>query len=400
MSTVRPTAPEVDRARRRELSAAAAEAASAPEPSWKGDSDGVVVYGGGVYTASAYVCIRAIRAQGCSLPIQLWHLGRAEVPEPARQPLASLGIELVDARELGFPAALGGWELKSFSMLRTGLRRVIALDADCYPVAGDVSGCLSWPELDRCGAVLWPDDEPHDVMPRVWRRLGVSETPSWSVESGVMLVDTVRCHRELRLCWHVNERSAHYYCHFHGDKETYPLAWRRMGTQYAMPPYRWRRAPGALLQHDFSGRVTFVHRCGDKWRLAPTQFRDTVQARPGMRFCRELPMERECFSFLRDWALLVKGEEDATAEAAAVGKYVMSPAPRPCPASARLSLTGDSMTAGCQCRLERHWSVVRGRLVLRAGDGRPLAVLSPQGAGWLGARVGSGEPMALERAAR
>ena len=49
-----------------------------PSRCWQGR--GIVICGGGLrYFPSAWVCINMLRRLGCGLPIQLWHLGSAEV---------------------------------------------------------------------------------------------------------------------------------------------------------------------------------------------------------------------------------------------------------------------------------------------------------------------------------
>jgi hypothetical protein len=53
----------------------------------------------------------------------------------------------------------------------------------------------------------------------------------------------------------------------YGDKKCFHLAWRFLGTEYAMPP----QGPGwnqhTIVQYDFDGQVIFQHRCQDKWKL-------------------------------------------------------------------------------------------------------------------------------------
>jgi putative intracellular protease/amidase len=44
--------------------------------------DGVVIPGGGAkYFPSAWVCVHMLRHLGCTLPVELWHLGPREVTE-------------------------------------------------------------------------------------------------------------------------------------------------------------------------------------------------------------------------------------------------------------------------------------------------------------------------------
>jgi hypothetical protein len=51
------------------------------------------------------------------------------------------------------------------------------------------------------------------------------------------------------------------------DKETFHLAWRKIGQQYAMAPPVEEPLGQAFYQHDFQGRKIFQHRNGAKWKL-------------------------------------------------------------------------------------------------------------------------------------
>src|SRR5205814_2809554 len=82
---------------------------------------GVVICGGGVkYFTTAWVCIKMLRKLGCSLPIQLWHLGKAEMDKEMKLLLKPLRAECVDAsvvRKQHPARRLGGWELKPYAIL-------------------------------------------------------------------------------------------------------------------------------------------------------------------------------------------------------------------------------------------------------------------------------------------
>ena len=130
-----------------------------------------------------------------------------------------------------------------------------------------------------------------------------------------MVVDKSRCWAPLELTLFFNGHSAYYYRFFYGDKDTFHLAWRRLGAEYALVPHPPRdlgRAEG-LLQHGVDGTPLFEHRCCDKWSLTHVNpsipgFRteamcrawlDELRARwsPPMRsFPEELsPREREAY---------------------------------------------------------------------------------------------------------
>ena len=54
-------------------------------PSERFTGRGVVICGGGAkYFPCVYVCVRVLRAVGCVLPIEVWHLGAAEMSPEMR----------------------------------------------------------------------------------------------------------------------------------------------------------------------------------------------------------------------------------------------------------------------------------------------------------------------------
>src|SRR5439155_27024498 len=62
---------------------------------------GIVICGGGPkHFPNAWVCIRMLRHVGCSLPIQLWHLGSEELPRQWKRLLDAWEVRCVDALEV------------------------------------------------------------------------------------------------------------------------------------------------------------------------------------------------------------------------------------------------------------------------------------------------------------
>ncbi len=255
---------------------------------------GVVIAGGGRYLPCVWVTVKKLRYLGCTLPVQVWHLGEGEMDPFFSRLLAPLGAQTVDARrmEAQVPARiLRGWELKGYATAFCPFQEVLFLDADCVPLRNPEE-CFRWPEYQERGAVFWPDFDHPNVMGRMSRTLcddlGVPWRDEPAFESGQFLVHKGRCWGELMLAWWILEHSDFYFSHFYGDKEAFHVAWRKLGTEYAMPP----RPPGwdcghTIVQHDFRGRRLFLHRCQDKWRLDG-----------GNRLCLELEDESLHFEML------------------------------------------------------------------------------------------------------
>jgi hypothetical protein len=248
-------------------SVAAAYARQSSPP--KSDGRGIAICAGGMkYFPPAWVTINALRHFGCTLPIQVWHLGPNELTTAMRNLLRKVDAQPVDGRALleRFPhKRLNGWELKCYAILHCPWKEVMLLDADCTPVEN--------PEpLFRCkayrgfGSLFWPDISQTAANRSIWRLTGVPDRNEPEFESGQIVVDKSRNWRELILTNWFNEESAFWYRHIHGDKDTFRFAWHLMGTEYGMIPHPQRRTNGTVFQHHPTGRVLFQHGSFNKWR--------------------------------------------------------------------------------------------------------------------------------------
>lgn len=264
----------------------------------EGSGRGVVTCGGGKYFASLYVSLRVLRHVGCTLPVEAWYLGRNhEMSARYRELLEGLGARCIDAdyvRQSHPARILNGWELKAYAVQHSAFSDVIFMDSDSYP-ARDPRYLFDEPAYQQKGAIFWPDDIPHDLSARVWAAFGIPARREPSVESGQFVVNRHKCWRELAVAMWLNERSDYTYGLVHGDKETFHLAWRKLGTDYAMPPKRWAWSVHTMIQHDLQGRPLFNHRCRDKFRLGQKGFGTTPQTFTENR--RNPKLEHEEFAF-------------------------------------------------------------------------------------------------------
>ena len=299
--------PNVQEAQRCDASACIA---ARPPPMRRSRGRGIVLAGGGPYLPSAYVSVRVLRHVGCTLPIELWHLA-GEIDAPMRRLLRPLGVRCVNAdviaRRRPFRFLEGhwwkGWQLKPYAIAHSSFREVLFLDADCYPVR-DPSFLFDWPGYRACGAVFWPDIESSRGMftPRLWALFGIPPEERMPLESGQLLIDKVRCRRELHLTLHYNARADYIYRLLWGDKDTFLMAWRRLGRDYGM---MWPSSDfdtHTILQFDDHGEPLFLHRCRDKWRLGPVTFVSSPQHFAVNHRNPRLPHEDFCFQVLEDLA--------------------------------------------------------------------------------------------------
>jgi hypothetical protein len=243
--------------------------AEVPVPPSQREGRGVVIPAGGSFFVGAYVSAAMLRWLGCRLPIELWHLGAAEVTPDMRRAIERLNVRCVDALQLhdAHPIrTLGGWQLKPFSLLHCSFRHALLLDADNVPVV-DPTFLFDSIEYRKNGSIFWPDRERIAPTRSIWALTGVSFRDEPEFESGQVVVDVVACWHELNLTMCMNEHGEFWYQHIYGDKDTFHMAWRKLGRSYAMPRREIEVLPGTFCQHDFSGRRVFQHRNRRKWSL-------------------------------------------------------------------------------------------------------------------------------------
>lgn len=268
---------------------------------------GIVIAGGGHYFAAAYVSLRVLRHVGCTLPVQLWHF-RDELTERQRRLVEELGGECIGAAEHALATGFAwhdswwkGWQLKSYALLHSPFREVLWLDADCYPTRDPEylfddllyreRGSLFWPDLADSSCPFPPDS------PLIFGAPALGDLPC---EAGQLLIDKGLCWRELQLALFLNRHADFTYRLLWGDKDTFPIAWRRLGREYGRLWPIATATPQAILQHDAHGDVIFQHRARDKFRLAETNFPANKQPHPANVFNPALAHEEFCFAALQE----------------------------------------------------------------------------------------------------
>jgi len=255
--------------------------AEIPAPPEDLSGRGIVICGGGQrYFTCAWVCIQMLRELGCTLPIELWYLGPMEMDAHMKALVAPFGVECRDGRThrkdaQGKPkmrSSLGGFELKPYAILHSSFREVLFLDADNVPVRNP-EYLFELPEYVEDGAIFWPDFSRLSSSREIWNVCGVSYRDEPEFESGQIVVDKLRCWEALQLTLWYNEHSDFFYKYIHGDKDTFHMAFRKVGTPYAMPPVPIHPLEYTMCQHDFKGNRVFQHRNLAKWLLRQPNLR-------------------------------------------------------------------------------------------------------------------------------
>jgi len=195
--------------------------ATPPYPAVRFSGAGIVMVAGGPrYFVNAWVCITLLRRElHCTLPIQVWYLGPAEMSPRMIELLRPFGVECVDALEVRreHPVRdLTGWQCKPYAMIHSPFQEVILLDADNVPLI-DPALLLSTPEYRQTGAIFWPDLTNLSPANPIWQICGVPYRDEPAFESGQIVVDNRRCWAALQLAMHMNEYSDFYYQHINGD---------------------------------------------------------------------------------------------------------------------------------------------------------------------------------------
>lgn len=249
-----------------------------PEGQFRGR--GIIIAGGAAprphkglehgYFPCVWVCVNKLRSLGCTLPIQVWHLGPEEMDPYLSGLLAKMDVQTVDARtiERKHPARiLAGWELKPYSALWCDFEEVLFIDADNHALS-DPEYLFGDPEYLHHGSMFWPDYDVWILEPGVWKIFGLHHRRESAFESGMFMIDKRKRWRELNLALWYAEHSDFVFRHVYGDKEVFHLGWRYHGTDYAMP----EKKPGwvcahTIVQYDNQEREIFSHRVQDKWKL-------------------------------------------------------------------------------------------------------------------------------------
>lgn len=255
---------------RDELASALKAAASSPSdfPQGRFEGRGIVICAGGarIFTC-AWICVGILRHLGCTLPIEVWHLGPEEIGPPMRGLLAEIGAETVDAHEVAKHHSvrkLGGWELKPYALLHSRFREVLLLDADNVPIV-DPAWLFDNADYRATGALFWPDLVRLARNNPIWTIAGLEARDCPSFESGQVLLNKERCWQALSLAHWMNQHSEDFYGVLHGDKDTFLIAWLILGERYHLVAHQPKQLEATICQRDPNGKVIFQHRNGAKW---------------------------------------------------------------------------------------------------------------------------------------
>jgi hypothetical protein len=198
-----------------------------------------------------------------------------------------------------------GWPIKPAALMASTLKEVLFLDADCLPLRNPEL-LLDSAEYRARRALFWPDWRVHRLVEgaRVWELVGLPYRGDAELETGIFLVDKESCWRELGIVQWMNAHSSFWYRHVLGDKDTFYIAWRKLGRSYhlAPPGTRYR---SVVLRHLWEdGEPIADHRTGTSKYALPvrrgpyTSYLSSYEGRPMIKNLYDEIMQR---FFVRDF---------------------------------------------------------------------------------------------------
>jgi len=368
-----------------------------PYPAERFEGRGIVVCAGGARLfACAWVCLSVLRrVLGCTLAVEVWHIGAGELGAVEAALLGELDAVAVDASAFRarHPArVLGGWELKSYALANCRFREVILLDADNVPLR-DPEHLFDCEPFRRTGALFWPDVSWLTGESDIWELCGLPPQSVRAWESGQVVLDKARCWAPLQLVRCMNDHSEIFYRHLHGDKDTFTLAWEMLRTPRAMPRRGPRAMSWGLIQHDFDGEPLFQHRNQAKWVL-----RGENPPLPGFQ------LHEACVAALADLARRWRGrieplpartsaDLEAEAELASARLFVLD---RGGSDSSELELLVANRIGDGRCDARQRWFVADGTLVLDGLRGPSARLRLDDDGVWRGRSLEpGGQPLVL-----
>jgi Mannosyltransferase putative len=264
--------------------------------------NGIIYVGGGKYWPGIAVGCKLIRELGCSWPIEVWYRGTCEDIEAAD--VRGCDVTFIDAdkvaRELGDSRIrqgdmrTGGWEAKLYALLHTSFDRVIALDADAYPVV--LPGKII-EELNHAPFCFWSDlpelTEENVKWPKVWPSGSNGVSP---VQGGQFVVDRRKSWKLLTLCYWMCQHSDFYFPRMFGDQDCWRVLLASGSFSFKeVGPAHWDG--NVFICNRSTGTPAIIHRCKGKL-LDP---RDFEEDRIGQSVpCWNLPYERRVFELFTE----------------------------------------------------------------------------------------------------
>ena len=242
---------------------------------------GIVISACGRLFKPLFANLRNIRARGCKLPIDVWHLpGEFTASQIA---FLSPMTNFVDGGDTPFNGLSGRHEVhgfKAWMLSQSRFWKTLMLDVNSFPLK-------NMEDVFKSGrnCIMWRDGPwgcCYEKTSQLRRSLNLMVHPV-EFESGQLYVDkhSARTRDALRLAAALNTLGSQLYTFTHGDKETYSIAFDLLGESFSIAPEPSIHPAGstthvdaALIQPWLDGSGLFYHplgpgnhwwRFGDEW---------------------------------------------------------------------------------------------------------------------------------------
>jgi len=224
---------------------------------------GIVIAGGGKYLSWTWVLLRHLRdTLKCQLPIQVWYLGPREMPGQSVKILEAFSAEVVDAHRMMMKhpvREMNGWILKTYAVRHCPWRKVLFIDADCFPQVLPEE-ILNDADVIRHSSLFFNDVGKHHSA---WGYVDCGLLPledEW--ETGQFVWDKKTGWMALRWAMWMSEHTDVFYQNFHGDKGVIEAAFRMSQNPHILgEKSEWE---GFGIGHYLKGKNVFRHMMATK----------------------------------------------------------------------------------------------------------------------------------------
>lgn len=221
--------------------------------SYKNGGKGLVMSTGNDYFSIAVHAIKVIRHLGCTLPIEIFYMGKKDLTDARVKHLNGmpgvLAVDINDSFDNGNPElSLVGFDIKPFTVMASTFREAMFVDADIVFME-DPSILFADPSYKETGALFFYDrffgkdssfkDWLHSIVRQPSRKLKKSHLykgeSSYEQDSGVLIIDKVKHFWAMLASLRLNCQKERDVIHSRtwGDKETFWLAFEMMGEHYS-----------------------------------------------------------------------------------------------------------------------------------------------------------------------
>lgn len=264
---------------------------------------------------STWVLLNELKRLQCSLPIEIFHKSEELTSEQIKLLESVLPtqvtVKTIQGNPKDFISKYGhrhGWACKIYALYESEYQENLWIDADNCPIR-DPEFLFNDPEYVQKGSLFWRDligvDSCHQYTENsvMWPIFNVPFNDGEPFEAGQLLINKDTCWIQFALVKYYADNCEIYY-NFGGDKETFKLAWQRIGAlvghralqinyhsdpnvPYGFIPYgpfhkgavnQYKKWGGGsvMVQRDRNGNELFNHRNLAKFKLQDNQYMESI----------------------------------------------------------------------------------------------------------------------------